>query len=188
MAKTAKQHTDESLVEGCVANDRYSQELLFRKYFPSMMRMCRRYTQDPEVAMEIINTGFLRVFKKIHTYAFTGSLEGWIRKLVFHSLSDYFSKQAKQVNLLDLADRDAPESALALQSLYFEDIIRLIDYLPDATRQVFWMYAVEGYTHPEISDRIGISVGTSKWHLSMARQKLRTLIENHYPNTKYHAG
>lgn len=144
------------------------------------MRMILRYTQDREVAMDILNTGFLRVFKKLDTFAFSGSLEGWIRRLVFHSLSDYFKKHSRQIHFLELEDRDAPLKEGALNNLYFEDILKLVEMLPDATKEVFYLYAIEGYTHVEIAQKINISVGTSKWHLSNARKKLKQLIRTHY--------
>ncbi len=167
-------------MEGCLENDRFSQEMLYRKYFASMMRMILRYTQDQEVAMDILNTGFLRVFKKLDTFAFSGSLEGWIRRLVFHSLSDYFKKNSRQIHFLELEDRDAPLKEGALNNLYVEDILKLVEMLPDATKEVFYLYAIEGYTHVEIAKKINISVGTSKWHLSNARKKLKQLIRTHY--------
>ncbi len=181
------QFTDEELVQGCLKNDRYYQEMLYRRFFPAMLRMVMRYTQDRDQALEIINAGFLRVFKKLHTFSFTGSLEGWIRKLVFHSLSDYFRKNTKPVHFLDLEERDAPISAQAMQQLYLEDIMKLVELLPEATREVFILYAIEGYTHVEIGERLGISSGTSKWHLSTARKKLKQLISKHY-NSNYYAG
>ena len=181
--------SDKALVEGCLRNDRISQELLYRRFFPTMYRMIRRYTQDEEIIMEILNTGFLRVFTKLDTFSFAGSLEGWIRRLVFHSLSDHFRKYKKESGVkVDLEDRDSPVEAAAISGLFFEDIIQLVDRLPGATREVFWLYAVEGYNHAEIGERLGISDGTSKWHLSMARQKLRKMIEKYYHNTNYHAG
>lgn len=173
-------YSDRELVEGCLRNDRFSQEMLYRKYFPAMMRMVQRYTQERDAAMDIINMGFLRAFKKLDTFAFSGSLEGWIRKLVFHSLSDYFKKHSRQVHFLDLEDRDNPQTEGALDNLYFEDVLKLVDMLPGATREVFYLYAIEGYTHVEIAKRVNISVGTSKWHLSNARKKLKQLIRTYY--------
>lgn len=179
MAKKA-QHTERELVDGCIKNDRYAQEMLYRKYFNTMMRMVLRYTQDQEQAMEIINNGFLRVFKKLHTFSFSGSLEGWIRRLIFHSISDYFKRNAKAIYFLDLEDRDAPDRDTALDQLYLEDMMKLVDHLPDASKEVFYLYAVEGYNHREISEMLGISDGTSKWHLSNARKKLKQLIRTYY--------
>ncbi|MCB9293844.1 MAG: sigma-70 family RNA polymerase sigma factor [Lewinellaceae bacterium] len=180
MGARPEQYSDRELVEGCLKNDRFSQEMLYRKYFPAMMRMVQRYTQDREAAMDILNTGFLRAFKKLDTFAFSGSLEGWIRRLVFHSLSDYFKRHSRQVHFIDLEDRDGPVQEGALDKLYFEDVLKLVDMLPDATREVFYLYAIEGYTHVEIAKRVNISVGTSKWHLSNARKKLKQLIRTYY--------
>lgn len=174
-------------MDGCVRNDRYCQELLYRRFFPAMMRMCMRYANDQDTAMEIVNLGFLRVFKKINTYSFKGSLEGWIRKLVFHSLSDYYKQRSRSIHFLDIEDRDAPTAESALQNLYLEDILNLVELLPAATREVFYLYAIEGYSHPEIAERVNISVGTSKWHLSAARKRLKQLLHKHY-NTKNYAG
>lgn len=187
MLKFKKQLSEKELVEGCIRNDRYCQEQLYRMYFDRMIRMCMRYTSDREVALEIVNTGFLRVYKKLDTFAFKGSLEGWIRRLVFHSLSDYFKKQSRSVRFLDLEDRDAPLREDAYNNLYLEDLLKLVEMLPNATKEVFCLYAIEGFTHVEIAKRVNISVGTSKWHLATARKKLKQLIRAHY-NTNYYAG
>ncbi len=182
-----KTYTEKELVEGCIRNDRRCQEALYRKHFDTMYRMVCRYSDDRDLALEIVNNGFLRVFKQLDTFTFSGSLEGWIRRLVFHALSDHFRRQPKQVHFLDIEDRDAPQNGNVLNDLYFEDIVKLVDMLPNSSREVFWMYAIEGYAHAEIAKRLNISEGTSKWHLSMARQKLRELLQFHY-NVNYHAG
>lgn len=188
MPKRPTDYTDEELVAGCIKNDRTSQELLYRRYFNSMMRMTMRYTNDREQSLEIVNNGFLRVFKKLDTFAFKGSLEGWVRKLVYHSLSDYFSqKQNKPVHFLVFEDRDTPISQEALKNLYAEDILNMVEELPPATKEVFVLYAIEGYTHVEIGDKLNISEGTSKWHLSNARQKLKQMIQQN-SSTRNYAG
>lgn len=151
-----------------------------------MYRMCRRYARQEDEALEILNTGFLRVFTKLHTFSFKGSLEGWIRRIIFHSLADYYRKNDRKIKFLSVEDWDGPTSATPLQQLYFEDVVSLVDKLPKATREVFWLYAVEGYTHVEIGKRLGISNGTSKWHLSNARKKLKELVDNdNYKHTQY---
>ncbi len=179
--------SEKELIKACIANDRLAQEAMYRRFFASMIRMCMRYTQDREEAMEIVNTGMLRVFKKLHTFAFKGSLEGWVRRLVFHALSDHFRKKERPVHFLSMEDRDASVPENALQNLYLEDILKLVDFLPEATRRVFILYAIEGFTHVEIAERSNISVGTSKWHLAMARKQLKQLIQEHY-KSNYYAG
>ena len=138
--------------------------------------MCLRYTRDRNLAMEIVNNGFLRGFKKLHTFQFNGSLEGWLRKIVYHSLADHFKKKSSNIHFLDIEEADRPKNNRVLEGLYAEDILKSVDRLPEATRQVFILYAIEGYKHHEIAEELGISTGTSKWHLSEARKKLRSYL------------
>ena len=171
-----RKYTDEDLVAGCVANERVWQERLYRRFFPTMMDMCMRRTNDREEAMSIVNNGFLRVFKKIHLYSFKGSLEGWIRRLVWHSLADHFRGQSKSMHYLVFEERDEIDTSSPAQGLYFEDLVKMISLLPEATAEVFRLYAIEGFSHKEIGQQLGISDGTSKWHLSAARKRLKELI------------
>jgi RNA polymerase sigma-70 factor (ECF subfamily) len=182
------QHTEKEIVAGCAANSRYYQELLYRKYFPVMMRMCMRYTEDRDVALEIINNGFLRVFQKIETFTFSGSLEGWIRRVVFHCLSDYFRQNTRKIDFLELEGRDAPTRSSALTDLYLEDLLSLVDRLPDQSQRVFRLYAIEGYTHAEIGEMLSMSEGTSKWYLSIARKELKEMINRQLTNQRNYAG
>jgi len=172
--------TDEALVEGCVRNDRRAQEALFRRYFDTMLAMCKRHTRDEETAIEIVNGGFMQVFLKIHTFAFKGSLEGWVRRLVYHSLADHYRKNARYAHFLVLEDKDAADTNPGGLGQCFEtDILDALGTLPPASREVFRLYAIEGYVHREIAETLHISEGTSKWHLSNARQLLRTYLLNH---------
>ncbi len=183
MSKTS--YTEEALVAGCVKNDRRCQEALYRKYFPKMRSMVYRYTTDKEVAMEIINNGFLRVFKKIDTFSFNGSLEGWVRKLVFHSVSDYFKRTSKYSELIVFEERDATATTDLVNNLYMDDLLKIVKMVPKASQTVFTLYAIDGFTHPEIAEKLGISVGTSKWHLSEARKKLKVLLNQYQYEYKY---
>ena len=180
-----QKYTDEELVEGCLRNDRQIQEQLYRKYFGSMIAMCMRHTSDREVAMTIVNNGFLRVFKKIDKYSFQGSFEGWIRRIVYHSVSDYFRSNSNTLRFLEIEDRHKPMDSKALDNLYLADLLAMVDDLPPATKEVFRLYAIEGYTHVEIAKKINISEGTSKWHLSAARKKLKTMIDKQKESRNY---
>lgn len=172
-----KNYTDQELVDGCVRNDRRMQEAFYRRFFPEMLRMCLRYTRDEDTAIEIVNNGFLRVFKKLHTYAFKGSLEGWVRRLVYHSMADYYRDNARYLHFLVLEERDEVVPERGHDVFYEEEILKAVSTLPPVSQQVFRLYAIEGYSHAEIADNLSISEGTSKWHLSTARQKLRDLLE-----------
>jgi len=181
-----RKYDEREVIEGCVRNERKAQELLYREHFDTMMRMCMRYTNDKDKAMEIVNIGFMRVFQKVHTFEFKGSLQGWIRRLVFHCLSDHYRKNSKYLQFMVFEERDQSSVEKAHSNLYAEDILKMVDTLPPATQKVFRLYAIEGFTHVEISKNIGISVGTSKWHLSNARKILKKLIDKN--NLRQYAG
>ena len=171
-----RKYTEEEMVAGCTANERLWQERLYRRFFPSMMDMCLRRTNDREEAMTIVNNGFLRVFKKIHLYSFKGSLEGWIRRLVWHSLADHFRGQPKSVHYLVFEERDQIDPGNPAQQLYFEDLVKMVDLLPKASRAVFRLYAIEGFSHKEIAAELGISEGTSKSQYSRAKAHLQKML------------
>lgn len=175
-----KTYTEQELVIGCAANDRRAQEVLYRRFFPEMLRMCLRYTHDEDRATEIVNNGFLRVFKKIHTFAFKGSLEGWVRRLVYHSMADYYRDNARYLHFLVFEERDEVVPERGHEGFYEEDILRAVRTLPPTSQEVFRLYAIEGYTHAEIAANLHMSEGTSKWHLSTARQKLRDLLSRQW--------
>lgn len=170
--------TDEELVRACARNDRRAQEALYRRFFPGMLQMCRRYTRDEQAALEVLNIGFLRVFQKIDRFAFKGSLEGWIRRIVYHAIADHFRNNARYLHFLVLDEQDDSIAEQGHDRLFEEDILRLIHQLPPASQAVFRLYAIEGYSHAEIADTLGMSEGTSKWHLSTARQRLRAQLNN----------
>lgn len=187
MNRTKPQWDEGSILEGCRENDRFAQEQFYRRFFQPMVRMVLRYTKDRDVALEIVNNGFLRAFKKIDKYSGKGSLEGWLRKLVFHALSDYFKKAKSDIHFLNLEEWDAIRQDSPTDQLYYDDLVKLINELPDASRRVFYLYAIEGYSHAEIAELQQISIGTSKWHLSNARKILKQLIVKMY-NPQQHAG
>ncbi|HLP93567.1 MAG TPA: RNA polymerase sigma factor [Saprospiraceae bacterium] len=177
-----KQYTETELVAGCIANDRRAQEALYRRFFPEMMRMVRKYTKDEDTAIEVVNNGMMRVYKKIHTYANKGSLEGWVRRLVYHCMADFYRENARYLHFLVLEDHDQSVPERGLESFYEEDILKVLGTLPPISQEVFRMYAIEGYSHAEIAENLKMSEGTSKWHLSTARQKLRELLQYQYPS------
>lgn len=176
-----------TIIEGCKRNDRKCQESLYKEYFSTMMVMCMRYVHDKDHAAAIVNDGFLKVFKKIEQFEFRGSLEGWIRRIVFHSMSDSIKKNANYLKFMVFEEHDARYTNDIVQKLYEEDILKLIDLIPPASADVFILFAVQGFSHKEIAEKKGISIGTSKWHLAEARKKLQAIILNTYSN-KLNAG
>ena len=123
------------------------------------------------------DNGFLRAFQKIEQYTYKGSFEGWLRKIVFHAVADYVKQHAKYNTQIILVEKDQLIKKDLADNLYYDQLLALIQTLPSSTRNVFNMYVLDGYPHKEIADILGISEGTSKWHLSEGRRILREKIE-----------
>lgn len=165
------------IVEGCMKNERAAQERLYKMFYPKMMAMIRRYYSDEMIAEEIINNGFLKAFKHITSFGFKGSFEGWLRKIMFRSVSDYSQIQNKYRDNVVLMEKDALLPRAHSHNLYYNDLMKLVEQLPEATRVVFNLFVLENYGHKEIAELMHISEGTSKWHVAEARKLLKAKIE-----------
>ena len=164
----------EELIAGCVENDRRSQELLYKRFFDLALRIVRRYSSDQETQLHIVNEGFLRVFTKISNYKGTGSFEGWLGKLVFHEVSNHFRKKQSTFKFIEVdSHHTSPVRNDGQDTLEYADLEAEVKALPEASRKVFVLFAIEGYSHKEIGKKLGISEGTSKWHVSNARSILK---------------
>ena len=179
MAYTITSHASEleQLIQGCIRNERGAQEKLYRLFYPKMMALVRRYIDHEMQAEEIMNNGFLRAFQKVKQYNFQGSFEGWLRKIVFHSVADYVKQNTRYADKIVLVEKDEFVHKDHADKLYYDQLLHLVQLLPDATRTVFNMYVMDGFTHKEIGNILGISEGTSKWHLSEGRRILKEKIE-----------
>lgn len=158
-------------------NERSAQEKLYHLFYPRMMGVVRRYIDHIEQAEEVLNNGFLRAFQKIDQYTFQGSFEGWLRKIVFHAVSDYVKQNSRYNEKIMLVEKDQYVEKDHADRLYYVQLLEMVQTLPDATRGVFNMYVMEGLSHKEIGKVLGISEGTSKWHLSEGRRILKDKIE-----------
>ena len=179
MSRGSTKYSEQDIIRGCIANERKFQELVYREHFDVMLAMVHRFTSDEEKVLDILNSGFLRVFTKIEMYSGTGSFQGWIRRIIYHSISDYFKRESKYMHFIVLEDAEKPTEKNALDNLYYNDLLEIVDSLPERCGEVFKLYAIEGYTHKEIGERLEMSSGTSKWHLSQARAQLKGLITKH---------
>ena len=176
MSRLKRKYTEQEIIKGCIANDRRYQQALYTEHFDVMLAMVRRFSRDDEVCLDILNAGFLKVFRKIDKYSGTGSFQGWIRRIVYHSISDHFKKESKYLRFIVLDDAEKKTNETPLDNLYYEDIISMVESLPEKSRRVFTLYAIDGYAHKESADKLMISEGTSKWYLSKAREELKKLI------------
>lgn len=154
-------------------NNRQAQQELFEQYSPKMLGVCRQYVKDMHHAEDLMLQGFLKVFTNIHKFKFEGSFEGWIRRIIVNTCISYLRKK----NILELTDEEYPFNEQATENLEntsVEDIQRLIDQMPEGYKLVFNLYAIEGYKHSEIAEKLNISESTSKSQLFKARKWLQT--------------
>ena len=167
----------QELIQGCIRNERSAQEKMYKLFYPRMMSLVRRYIDQEMQAEEVLNNVFLRAFQKFEQYTFQGSFEGWLRKIVFHAVSDYVKQNVKYNEKIVLVEKDQFVHKDHADKLYYNELLEMVQTLPGATRAVFNMYVMEGFSHKEIGKNLGISEGTSKWHLSEGRRILKEKIE-----------
>jgi RNA polymerase sigma factor (sigma-70 family) len=170
------------LIEGCKQGNRVSQEKVYKKYYPKMMSMVKRYTNIHQyhLAEEILNNGFLKVFQKVDTFKFEGSFEGWVRRVIYHSIFDYIRQNIKYNEKVVFFEKDEVIETDLASGMHYEELIKLVQELTETTRAVFNMYVIDGFSHKEISTTLSMSEGTSKWHLFEARRVLKIKIEKLY--------
>lgn len=169
--------TDQDLISGCRKNKRLAQKILYEKYFGKMIGIAMRYTKDHNEALEILNTSFFKVFTSLDKYKDNNNLAGWIAKIVFNCSIDHVRKHTKYRKVMNFEiERDKPVLNDSISNLHAEDLHKLIQKLPAASRNVFCLYVIDGYKHKEVAEALGITAGTSKWHLANARKELQRLI------------
>lgn len=171
--KIIKLHSSQkSLIKKASNNNREAQEQLFVQYSPKMLGVCRQYVKDLHHAEDLLLQGFLKVFTNLHTFKHEGSFEGWIRRIMVNTCISYLRKK----NFVYLSDDDYVFNDAATDSLEntsVEDIQKLIDQLPEGYKMVFNLFAIEGYKHSEIAEKLGVSESTSKSQLFKARKVLQ---------------
>ena len=174
----AVEQDTELLLQGCLANSRKAQEELYRQFYGFAMTIALRYSRDEHDAADIMSNAFVKLFKSIKSFdSAKGSLHAWIKRIVVNEGLDHIKSRSRFSHDVELETvPEPPINNTVLQEMGVEEIMNLIKRLPPATHAVFVLYAVEGYNHREIAEKLSISEGTSKWHLSEARKTLQKQI------------
>ena len=156
------------------------QQELYERFAPKMYAVCLRYAGTATEAEDILQEGFIKVFKKVGSFRNEGSFEGWIRRIFVNTAIEHFRKKAYLQPITEWEETTVEGKYLSiLDELAEQDIIGLIQKLSPGYRTVFNMYVVEGYTHKEIADMLGISEGTSKSQLSRAKVILQEMVKKY---------
>ncbi len=175
------EHPDQKLIHRCLKHDRKAQQQLFNRFAPKMMFLCARYARHSMEAEDILQEGFIRVFTYLKDFKFKGSLEGWIRRIMVHTALRHIDKSLLNMEPLGIAEHLEEVSGTdVLAKLSEQELLAIIHELPIGYRTVFNLYVVEGFSHQEIGNLLGIQVGTSRSQLLKARKILQSRIKNNH--------
>ena len=177
----------ENIIRGCVKANRESQKLLYKQYYGFAMSICMRYAGSYMEAEEIVNDGFLKIYKNVGNFKIlNGKAEvcfaGWIKKIFIYTAVDSYRKNGMLRPLFIKEEQgfDLPDHAeVAIDKMSCEEIIEVVQNLSPAYRTVFNLYVLEGYKHEEIAAELNISVGTSKSNLAKARENIKKMLQQH---------
>ena len=172
------------LLQRCRKNNRRAQYELYRECFPVLMGVCNRYYENEIDSRAMVNEGYLKIMMNIEKYSPQVPFKGWIRRIMINAIIDQFRKEKEYRRLTDHEEINKLQVVspvdVSLQDQYdAEELLDMIRKLPPMTNRVFNMFAIDGYSHFEVAQLLGISEGTSKWHVSNARKLLGNMLGQH---------
>jgi RNA polymerase sigma factor (sigma-70 family) len=175
----------QQLINDCAANNRLSQEKLYRRFYPALFLLCKRFFSDNHQALEALNDGMLKVYKQLQHYdAEKGAFFNWMYTIIRNTALDKLKgKHLFMVQIVDEATLHIahPEDN-PLQLLEHKDVYTLLDILPPATRVICTLFYLDGFSIKDISSQLQVSSGTIKWHLSETRKRLKSFLKAYYSN------
>lgn len=181
LRKNEKIQQDRALIESCIKNNPVAQERLFKKYYGLMFGICLRYADKRLDAKEILQEGYIKIFANIKQFKFEGSLSGWMKTIMVNTAIDKYRKMVLEPTMIDADDSvEVKVQEDIFSVLEKKDILDCINKLPVGYRTILNLYAIEGYTHKEIAEKLGVSEGTSKSQLFKAKEYLKQHIDKIY--------
>ncbi len=169
------------IITACIRKDGKAEFELYRLCYSYLMSICLRYTNNREEAKEMLNMGFFKILTNLEKYQLETSFKAWVNKVMVNTLIDEYRKKkvhkehVQYVEDYEKIEEDTQVNS-ALVKMDVEQIHTLIMKLPPVSQKVFNMYAIDGFSHKEIAEVLGITEGTSRWHLNFSRQKLQKMI------------
>ena len=172
-----KDYTD--IIKACLKGSSAAQKQLYDNFSGVLYAISLRYSKKEEEAQDILQDSFLKIFNKLHTYKFTGSFEGWMKRIFINTSIEHYRKTNNRKFFVEIDQaNEVVFDSTTIDQLATQDLLKVVQKLPDGYRTVFNLYAIEGYNHKEIGKLLGISEGTSKSQLNRARKLLqKKLIE-----------
>ena len=183
MTANGSQQRGHQLLERCKQRNAQAQKQLFEQYFGLLLGIGLRYTNDREEAKDLLQEAFVKIFKRIETLAHASQLENWMKRIMINTAIDRYRSQVSEPWIQDIDQVNEPsEPEQASQNLTQEELLHLIQTLPNGYRTIFNLYAIEGYSHKEIADTFEITEGTSKSQLARARHMLQVKVREYLAN------
>ena len=177
MPKSENKHHILNLVTQSKKGDRKAQRDLYRHFYGYGMTICIRYAKNREEAEEIVNDGFVKIFRNLNKFDTKYSFRAWLRRIMINAAIDHHRRNKKHHHTIDIAHAQHVTSDITgLDNVVLQDLLKLVQQLAPSYRMVFNLYAIEGYKHREIADQLGITEGTSKSNLAVARHKLQKML------------
>ncbi|MET0244823.1 MAG: sigma-70 family RNA polymerase sigma factor [Flavitalea sp.] len=179
-------YTEADLIRGSVEGNRRIQEELYKRFSPKMYSVCLRYANNADDAQDLLQEGFIKVFRNLHRFRAEGSFEGWMRRVFVNTSIEHFRRKSAKLATVSEKEEGTIEDGdiNALDSLAEKDIMKLVQELSPGYKTVFNLYVIEGYSHKEIGDMLGISEGTSKSQLARAKGILQKKVAQYLSDTK----
>lgn len=172
--------TENDLINGSIAGDRRIQEMLYQRFAPKMYAVCLRYSNNSDDAQDLLQEGFIKVFRNLEKFRKEGSFEGWIRRVFVNTAIEHYRRKVNLNTISEKEERTIEDGSWnVLDQMAAKDIIELVQELSPGYRSVFNMYVIEGYSHKEIGDMLEISEGTSKSQLARAKAILQKKVQEH---------
>ncbi|MEO9100225.1 MAG: sigma-70 family RNA polymerase sigma factor [Ginsengibacter sp.] len=171
-----RQHELNDIITDCKSNNSLAQERLYKYYFALMYTVCKKYSENQQTIVSLINEGYLKIFMNIQAFDTSkGNFESWAKKIITNTAIDYVRSQKTKNKIIKLEENSKNENILteSPHNHVEEEVLYLIKQMAPVTQQVFSMHVFKGYSHKEIAEILGIAESTSRWHVSEARKNLK---------------
>lgn len=165
------------LIQGCIDKDTKSQEQLYQLFAAKLFSVCLKYSRSYAEAEDNLQDGFLIIFDKIQQYNFSGSFEGWAKRVMVNNVLQQYRKTSFLELVNDVVDETSVEIEIDDDNISLDALLKMIQELPDRYRLVFNLYVMDGYPHKEIAEMLSITIGTSKSNLARAKMILKEKID-----------
>lgn len=181
-------NNEQEFIQACIRKERWAQQKLYEDHYSQLMAVCLRYAKDQSEALDILHEGFIKAFRNIHKYQPGTSIKAWLRRIMVNTSIDYYRKMVRRrtEDIEEVYDMEGYDPGI-IDKLSSEEILALVQTLSPSYRVVFNMYIVEGYSHKEIAEELGITESTSRSNLVKARNKMKELMSLHLgKEVRYH--